>query len=150
MVEIRRAGPEDIAAVTALSLMLWPDSCYEEREKEFVELLNDRECAVFICSEGGIDTGFAQVQLRHDYVEGTNSSPVGYLEGVFVRKESRGKGAAGKLLESCENWAAGTGCREFASDCELSNENSIRFHLRNGFRETNRIVCFTKELGRGN
>lgn len=57
MVEIRRAGPEDIAAVTALSLMLWPDSCYEEREKEFVELLNDRECAVFICSEGGIDTG---------------------------------------------------------------------------------------------
>ncbi len=26
----------------------------------------------------------AQSQLRYDYVEGTESTPVGYLEGIFV------------------------------------------------------------------
>ena len=29
-------------------------------------------------------TGFAQGQLRYDYVEGTDNSPVGCLEGIFV------------------------------------------------------------------
>lgn len=38
------------------------------------------------------------------------------------------------------------GCREFASDCELTNEESLRFHLGTGFTEANRIICFTKPL----
>lgn len=29
--------------------------------------------------------------LRYDYVEGTNSSPVGCLEGVFIKEEFRKK-----------------------------------------------------------
>ena len=37
-------------------------------------------------------------------------------------------------------------CREFASDCELSNLESLAFHLRLGFVEANRIICFTKKL----
>jgi aminoglycoside 6'-N-acetyltransferase I len=31
--------------------------------------------------------GFAQCGLRFDYVEGTDSSLVGYLEGIFVLEE---------------------------------------------------------------
>ena len=38
------------------------------------------------------------------------------------------------------------GCREFASDCELDNEVSLKFHLKVGFAEANRIICFTKQL----
>ena len=34
----------------------------------------------------------------------------------------------------------------FASDCELGNGESLRFHLAMGFREANRVICFTKEL----
>lgn len=41
---------------------------------------------------------FAQCGLRHDYVEGRGSSPVGYLEGIFVEKEYRKQGCAKELL----------------------------------------------------
>lgn len=35
---------------------------------------------------------------------------------------------------------------EFASDCELSNEDSLLFHRNIGFEEVNRIICFKKDL----
>lgn len=38
------------------------------------------------------------------------------------------------------------GCKEFASDCEITNEDSFRFHLNIGFDEENRIICFKKEI----
>ena len=37
-------------------------------------------------------------------------------------------------------------CIEFASDCELTNIESLQFHLAIGFAEANRIICFTKKL----
>ena len=50
------------------------------------------------------------------------------------------------LVIACENCAREQGCREFASDCELDNADSLRFHLASGFEEANRIICFTKKL----
>lgn len=50
------------------------------------------------------------------------------------------------MLEACQEWAKEQGCTEFASDCELVNEASVKFHLRMGFEEANRIICFTKKL----
>ena len=46
----------------------------------------------------------------------------------------------------CENWAGEHGCTEFASDCELTNTTSLNFHLRLGFQEENRIICFKKMI----
>lgn len=88
--------------------------------------------------------GFAQCQLRRDYVEGAQSSPVGYLEGIYIRPPYRGQGWARSLLRECEGWAASKGCREFASDCELDNLASQAFHLHAGFAEAGRVVCFIK------
>ena len=143
---IRKAAYEDLASAAELAALLWPEAGKEELEQEFRDLLKDGGCALFLASEGGRDIGFAQCQLRHDYVEGTDSSPVGYLEGIYVREDSRRRGTARALLRCCEDWAARLGCREFASDCELENGESLAFHLKNGFREANRIICFTKPL----
>jgi len=79
-------------------------------------------------------------------VEGTDSSPVGYLEGIFVEEAYRNKGHAKELLKQCEIWAKDMGCTEFASDCELTNTGSLAFHLKMGFEEANRVICFTKKL----
>ena len=68
-----------------------------------------------------IPVGFAECQLRYDYVEGTDSSPVGYLEGIFVKEEFRHRGFAKEILAECEKWTKEKGCTEFASDCELDN-----------------------------
>lgn len=46
----------------------------------------------------------------------------------------------------CEQWAKQKGCSEFASDCELNNKESFAMHLKLGFSEANKIICFTKKL----
>lgn len=109
-------------------------------------MLADADCAVFLASEGEAQIGFAHISLRREYVEGTDSSPVGYLEGVFVDEARRGLGVGRALVEAGEDWARGRGCREFASDCELHNLESLAFHLKIGFAEQNRVICFAKGL----
>jgi len=143
---IRKATKKDMDAVAALATLLWPDHAVEELAAEYAPLLRDDDCAVFLASDDVRDAGFAQVQLRRDYVEGTSTSPVGYLEGIFVREDCRGKGVARQLLRRCEAWAREKGCTEFASDCEIGNQESLKFHLKTGFTEANRIICFVKEL----
>lgn len=142
---ITRANGESLRRAAALACELWPDNRPEDLLAEW-EALAPGKGAVFAAVEDGVAAGFAQCQLRHDYVEGTDSSPVGYLEGIYVREAFRGRGAAGALLSACEDWARRRGCVEFASDCELGNDGSIAFHLGAGFMEANRIVCFTKRL----
>jgi len=144
--EIRQASARDSGAVSALALRLWPHASLAELEEEFASLLSTADSAVFLCSVESTLVAFAQCQLRHDYVEGTHGSPVGYLEGIYVQKEHRHQGIAAALLRQCEQWARSKGCAEFASDCEMHNADSLRFHLHTGFSEVNRIICFTKRL----
>lgn len=60
--------------------------------------------------------------------------------------EYRKQGIARELLSKCDKWAKEKGCLEFASDCELNNVQSLRFHLNAGFEQANRTICFTKML----
>lgn len=141
-----QARAADAAAVAALACELWPEHSAEEMRSEFASLLAREDAAVFLYKEQEEAVGFAQCQLRHDYVEGTETSPVGYLEGIYVRDGARRQGIARKLLSACESWAKALGCTEFASDCELSNTESQRFHRAVGFEEANRIVAYVKKL----
>ena len=143
---IRKAGEKDLNTIADLAALLWPGHSNEELVQEYRKLLVDPKCAIFLAEEKVV-IGFAQCQLRKDYVEGTHGSPVGYLEGIYVLEEFRHSGIASDLLRSCEKWAAEHGCEEFASDCELSNSDSREFHLRTGFEEVNRIICFVKQIG---
>ena len=69
-----------------------------------------------------------------------------YLEGIYIDKEYRNNGYAKELLYCCEQWAKDKKCVEFASDCELENLASFKFHMAMGFEEANRIICFRKML----
>ena len=143
---IYKAKEEDALTVAKLAIQMWEDNVLEELAAELAELIGSSEAAVFLGTVDGNAIGCAQCQLRHDYVEGTETSPVGYLEGIFVEEEYRKQGFAKRLLEACENWAKEQGCTEFASDCELENTGSLKFHLSLGFEEANRVICFTKPL----
>jgi len=89
---------------------------------------------------------FLSLSLRSDYVEGTTSCPVAYVEGLYVRPEFRRKGIAEKMIEHAKQWSALYGCAELASDCTIDNEGSQAFHKDVGFTEANRIVCYTMKL----
>lgn len=142
---IQKAGKEDVEQVAALALLLWPDHTELELIEEFTPLLQSDAAAVFLAVEQEA-VGFVQCQLRSDYVEGTGSSPVGYLEGIYVKEAFRRQGIARALSKAGEDWAKRQGCLEFASDTGVDNISSIQFHKKSGFKEANRIVCFVKRL----
>ncbi len=112
----------------------------------FYRNYQQQKCSMFIKYAEGKPIGFAQCQIRYDYVEGTETSLVGYLEGIFIQEQFRHKGFARELLQECEKWARSKKCSEFSSDCEINNTDSFKFHLAMGFDEVNRIICFKKEI----
>ena len=143
---IRKAAKADAAILAELALNMWQGHTLSSLRDEFEELAGDEDAACFIKYVGEKPVGFAQCQLRRDYVEGTETSPVGYLEGIFVLEEYRLRGYARELLSSCEKWSKEKLCSEFASDCKFENTDSLKFHIAAGFEEANRIICFKKKL----
>ena len=142
---IRKATPADSLALAQCACQLWGGEP-SQREPEFAQLTASAEAACFLAWEDDEPIGFAQCQLRHDYVEGCETSPVGFLEGVYVSPRYHRQGVARQLVAACEAWARSLGCTEFASDCELDNTTSLAFHLSIGFEEAGRTIWFHKTL----
>lgn len=97
-------------------------------------------------NEQGVAFGFIEVSVRHDYVNGTRSSPVGFLEGIYVQPVARRKGVAHALVQAAMQWAKAHGCSEFASDTSIENQSSQAVHRSLGFVETERVVYFKRQL----
>lgn len=97
-------------------------------------------------ADGGKPVGLAEAAMRTDYVNGTTSSPVAFLEGIYVLPDARRQGVAAALVDAVCNWARERGCRELASDALLENERSHAVHRALGFEETERVAFFRKRL----
>lgn len=143
---VKKAGNNDLETLANLAVLMWQSNSVNELISEFSEMMSDGKSKFFLKYENDEPIGFAQCRLRYDYVEGTKTTPVGYLEGIFVKEGYRGRGYAKELLAECEAWAKENGCSEFASDCEIDNMDSFAFHKAMNFTEANRIICFTKVL----
>lgn len=143
---IYKATEKDSPKIASMAILMWEEHTLESLTEEFAQILKSDDSAIFMAVSENETIGFAQCQLRHDYVEGTKSSPVGYLEGIYVKQEYRKQGYAKELLAKCEEWVLEKGCTEFASDCELDNDASFQFHIKMGFTEANRIICFNKNI----
>ncbi len=143
---IKKAESSDLEILANLAVLMWRDQSVNGLMEDFSEIMRNGRSRFFLMYENDVPVGFAQCQLRTDYVEGTSTSPVGYLEGIFVKEGYRHKGYAKELLAACEAWAREMGCHEFASDCEIENVDSFHFHMAMNFMEANRVICFTKTL----
>lgn len=108
---IRQATPADAAAWSQLRVGLWPDA--DDPLEELAQSLADPEGAVFLaCAADGEAVGFAEVRLRHDHVNGTGSSPVGFLEGWYVTPQWQGRAVGRACWRKCRR---GRGTRAAAS-----------------------------------
>jgi len=143
---IKIADISNLKELVDLALKLWDNHTYDELEKSMKEVLENKNAIIYLYYIENKAIAFAYCQLRFDYVEGTNSSPVGYLEGILVDKNYRKSKIAKSLLKECEIWVKEKGCTELASDCQINNIQSQIFHEKVGFTEANRIICFTKKL----
>lgn len=143
---IRRGTTGDALQWAPLRQALWPDEDAALLAAEIEDMLASGAVAFLAFDNQGVAIAFAEAALRHDYVNGTESSPVGFLEGWYVAPHWRGKGVGRALLAAVENWVRVQGCREFASDALLDNVGSLTAHVACGFEETERVVYFRKRL----
>jgi len=127
---------------------LWPDTPGEDHRSEAQAMLWEQKdtLALVVRLHDGTVVGFAEAALRRDYVNGCTSSPVAFLEGIYVQPEHRRKGLARLLCQAVEDWAKSLGCCELASDVEFKNTGSQSMHRALGFEETERVVYYRKAL----
>jgi len=145
---IERCSSLDQPGWLELRLALWPDATADEHRGYMAISLAqpERYLQLMLYDDRRQPLGFIEGSIRSDYVNGTESSPVGFIEGVYVVPARRRKGVARQLYAAIADWARARGCRELASDALVDNEVSQRAHRSLGFRETERVVYFTKVL----
>lgn len=97
---------ETIGRWVEMRLALWPDTPEAEHRAEVESCLAENErYASFLCEdEAGVAAGFAEASIRRDYVNGCETSPVGFLEGIYVLPGFRRRGVARALITAVERW----------------------------------------------
>ena len=143
---IAPAAAADKDAWLALRLALWPDHTADDLRAPQDAMLADTNQVVLIARDSDQLVGFAEAALRRDYVNGCETSPVTFLEGIYVAPTHRRRGVARALVDAVAAWGRAKGCTEFASDALLSNTDSHAMHRALGFAETERVVYFRKRL----
>ena len=150
---IRPVEASDANEWLRMRMALWPDSNPEKENNEIKHFLSTPERSVlptlqtaFVCQrpDGGL-CGLVEVSIR-PYADGCDTTDVGYLEAWYVDPDWRNQGIGRALVIAAETWARGQGCKEMASDADLSNILSQAVHHRLGYVETGRIVQFCKAL----
>lgn len=130
----------------ALRLALWPDASEPEHLSGMADFIARGYYVRLAMTNSGTAVGFVEASKRVDYVNGTGSSPVAFLEGLYVAPNSRRQGIARALVDSVVQWAMREGCSELASDSLLDNAGAHAAHRALGFEETERVVYFRRAL----
>jgi len=89
--------------------------------------------------------GFVELSSRN-VVDGCLTSPVAYIEGLYLEKDYRGSGVGTNVVKSIKNWCKEHGFSELGTDTELSNIEAQNFFRSTGFQETYRIVEFCTKI----
>jgi aminoglycoside 6'-N-acetyltransferase I len=128
----------------SLRSSLWPDGTEAEHLRYMADALDRGHCVRVALAPDGSAVGFVEASRRVDYVNGTSTSPVAFLEGLYVTPSARRQGVARSLVDEVERWAAAQGCSELASDSPIENVTAHAAHRALGFQETEKVVYFRR------
>ena len=143
---IRRWREADRPELVRMSLALFPEGSAEGLEGDIDVIAGREDAEIFVVERSnGLLCGFVEVGSR-PYVDGCDSSPVGYIEAWYVDDDVRRTGIGRTLLNTAEDWAVARGYTEMGSDSLLANEVSYRAHRASGYDEVDRVVQYRKDL----
>ena len=145
---LERCSSLDQAGWLEFRMALWPDATADDHRGYMAISLAqpERFLQLMMYDAQRQPIGFIEGSIRGDYVNGTETSPVGFVEGVYVSPDWRRRGISRLLFDAIGDWAQARGCRELASDALLENVASQHTHRALGFKETERVVYFVKKL----
>lgn len=144
-----KADIKNIDDWVKLTHMLFPDENYGELKKTYMDYLNNigkqREIG-YLFQKDNKNVAFMNISIRNDYVNGCDTSPVVFIESIYVLPEYRKMGIARELIKTAEEFAKEKGILQIASDCLIDNIDSELFHKSCGFKETERVIYFVKNV----
>lgn len=120
------------------------DDEFHEKEMEQIFFREDWFC-YFLSDESNKMLGLVELSSRN-IADGCLSSPVAYLEGLYLKKEHRGRGLGKEAVRIILTWCKEKGFTELATDSELTNINAQQFFKAIGFQETYRVVEFCTKV----
>jgi aminoglycoside 6'-N-acetyltransferase I len=138
LMKVRRSRKTEFPTVFRMARKLWPDVKRSDLDKP--------KFTYYIAEENDRPVGFIMLAKRRDYVEGTTTTPVGYVEGIFVEKQFRRKKIGKKLIDAAVSWCLKKGYQELGSDVKFSNKVSQKFHSKAGFTRSERLVHYVKKI----
>lgn len=144
------ANKTNINAWVDLSIKLFPDHPFAEMYDTYHEYLineemNQREIG-FLYQVNNQYVAFMNISVRRDYVNGTDTFPVVYIEAIYVLEAYRNRGIGRELIKKAMHYAKEQGIKQIASDCTIDNTVSELFHKSCGFEEAERVICFVKNV----
>jgi aminoglycoside 6'-N-acetyltransferase I len=121
------------------------DEEYHQEEMEQI-FVSDEWFCYFLTDEDNRTLGLVELSSRN-IVDGCLSSPVAYIEGLYLKEEYRGRGLGKEAIRVILDWCREKGFSELATDAELGNVKAQHFYEAVGFQETDRVVEFRMEVG---
>ncbi|MBN1975307.1 MAG: GNAT family N-acetyltransferase [Sedimentisphaerales bacterium] len=152
---IRQAAANDFDEWLRMRKLLYPEYSQEELLSEIKKIFHEKtivgesDYAVFVYEKGKETLGgFIETSIRQN-VSKCKSSPVGYIESLYVDSDIRRKGIARALVSESEKWIIERKCSEFAVDTDPGEKGSIDFYLSCSFAEIERSkdeILMVKEV----
>lgn len=81
---IIEANEQHLDDFVKMGLDLWPEEPVDDLKKLFLGLIHSDKNKVLLYSIDEKIVAFIYLSVRNDYVEGSESCPAGYVEGIYV------------------------------------------------------------------
>ena len=120
------------------------DEAYHLEEMASIYSHQDWYCS-FVVDDDEQVIGLVELSSRN-IVDGCLSSPVAYLEGLYLEPHYRRKGHGKELMWMLIAWCKKHGFSEFATDTALSNTKAQKFYTSIGFEKQETIVEFHMKI----
>ena len=146
--DLHRLTIADADAWIAMRRRLFPRESTDAHRREIAAILAEESEAAFAVREAAAWLGLIELRVR-SHGEGCDTSPVGYIEALWVAPERRRQGVARRLVAGALAWCRERGLRELASDTQIDNLVSQAVHRRLGFEETERLVTYRIDVPPG-
>jgi len=141
-IKVRQATPADYAALAELMTELGYAASPAEIAKR-MEIINERtDYAILVAQTGGGIAGVIALTVTPSLYR---SDPQGAIVALVVSSAYRGRGTAGTLVQSGENWLREHGVQRVTVNPSIPRENAHRLYARLGYEHTG--LRFTKSLG---
>lgn len=133
---VRRAGPDDLEAVTGLIAEFrdWWGKTEPAVEviREVTSQLLDHDHTEFLLAfdDGGKAVGLCQLRYRLSVWTAAEDC---WLEDLFMTESARGGGHGRQLVEAAFESARARGCRRIELDVNEQNTGALRFYESLGF-----------------